>query len=162
MVDGWDISIDNIGDAMRKAKVLDIALQDQVYDKLSKLVPRPSIYDSDFIAANQVRHSINIKCKKLAPILSIAYQQIHSQLIYANCNLIYILSRQIMNCSRHVQRMLSPEQDTSNMNRFDVTFVTLKPNPELIRSLFCGLQIPNDFQRLKKVLMKRLPNWRHL
>lgn len=91
MVDGWDISIDNIGDAMRKAKVLDIALQDQVYDKLSKLVPRPSIYDSDFIAANQVRHSINIKCKKLAPILSIAYQQIHSQLIYANCNFIFIL-----------------------------------------------------------------------
>lgn len=40
---------------MRKAQVLDIALQDQVYDKLSKLAPRPSIYDPDFIAANQVR-----------------------------------------------------------------------------------------------------------
>lgn len=57
VVDGWDICIDNIGDAMRKAQVLDIALQDQVYDKLSKLAPRPSIYDSDFIAANQVGYS---------------------------------------------------------------------------------------------------------
>lgn len=54
VVDGWDISNDNIGDAMRKAKVLDVALQDQVYEKLSKLTPRPSIYDPDFIAANQV------------------------------------------------------------------------------------------------------------
>lgn len=54
MIDGWDICVDNIGDAMRKAKVLDIALQDQVYDKLSRFTPRPSIYDPDFIAANQV------------------------------------------------------------------------------------------------------------
>lgn len=54
VIDGWDICIDNIGDAMRKAKVLDVALQDQVYDKLSKFAPRPSIYDPDFIAANQV------------------------------------------------------------------------------------------------------------
>lgn len=54
VIDGWDICIDNIGDAMRKSKVLDITLQDQVYDKLSQFTPRPSIYDSDFIAANQV------------------------------------------------------------------------------------------------------------
>lgn len=40
---------------MRKSKVLDVGLQDQVYDKLSKLQPRRSIYDPDFIAANQVR-----------------------------------------------------------------------------------------------------------
>lgn len=54
VIDGWDISNDNIGDAMRKAQVLEVGLQDQVYDKLSKLKPRPSIYDPDFIAANQV------------------------------------------------------------------------------------------------------------
>lgn len=54
VIDGWDISIDNIGDAMRKAQVLDVTLQDQVYEKLSTLQPRPSIYDPDFIAANQV------------------------------------------------------------------------------------------------------------
>lgn len=55
MVDGWDISSDNIGEAMRKAQVLELALQDQVYDKLAEMKPRPSIYDPDFIAANQVR-----------------------------------------------------------------------------------------------------------
>lgn len=44
---------------MRKAKVFDVALQDQVYEKLSKLVPRPSIYDPDFIAANQKARARN-------------------------------------------------------------------------------------------------------
>lgn len=61
VIDGWDICGDNIGDAMRNAKVLDIALQDQLYDKLTKLQPRPSIYDSDFIAANQVMQKKKIK-----------------------------------------------------------------------------------------------------
>lgn len=69
MVDGWDICIDNIGDAMRNAKVLDVALQDQVYDKLSKLTPRPSIYDPDYIAANQVSE-IAIKLKLSAFFLN--------------------------------------------------------------------------------------------
>lgn len=54
MIDGWDISIDNIGDAMRKAEVLEVALQDQVYEKLTNFRPRPAVYDPDFIAANQV------------------------------------------------------------------------------------------------------------
>lgn len=54
VIDGWDICGDNVGDAMRKAKVLDVALQDQIYDKLSQLAPRPSVFDADFIAANQV------------------------------------------------------------------------------------------------------------
>lgn len=44
---------------MRKAKVFDIALQDQVYDKLSQMKPRPSIYDPDFIAANQKTRAKN-------------------------------------------------------------------------------------------------------
>lgn len=56
-IDGWDISPLNLGDAMRNAKVLDVTLQDQVYEKLATLVPRPSIYDPDFIAANQVSDS---------------------------------------------------------------------------------------------------------
>lgn len=54
MLDGWDISSDNIGDAMRKSKVLDVSLQDQLYSKLSQFTPRPSVFDPDFIAANQV------------------------------------------------------------------------------------------------------------
>ncbi|XP_058831440.1 inositol-3-phosphate synthase [Topomyia yanbarensis] len=59
VVDGWDISAMNIGDAMSRAKVLDIPLQDQVYKKLSQLKPRPSIYDPDFIAANQADRADN-------------------------------------------------------------------------------------------------------
>lgn len=59
VVDGWDISSMNIGDAMVRAKVLDVPLQDQVYKKLSQLKPRPSIYDPDFIAANQADRADN-------------------------------------------------------------------------------------------------------
>lgn len=44
----------NLGDAMVRAAVLDVGLQDQVYKKMFQLKPRPSIYDRDFIAANQV------------------------------------------------------------------------------------------------------------
>lgn len=54
IVDGWDISSFNLGDAMKRAKVLDVNLQDQLYEKMSKMQPRPSIYDPDFIAANQL------------------------------------------------------------------------------------------------------------
>lgn len=59
-VDGWDISSLNIGDSMKRAKVLDVNLQDQLYAKLSKIVPRPSIYDRDFIAANQADRADNL------------------------------------------------------------------------------------------------------
>ncbi|CAG9807938.1 unnamed protein product [Chironomus riparius] len=59
-VDGWDISSLNIGDSMKRAKVLDINLQDQLYAKLSKIIPRPSIYDPDFIAANQADRADNL------------------------------------------------------------------------------------------------------
>lgn len=53
ILDGWDISSLSIGDAMIRAQVLDVQLQDQVYKQLAQLKPRPSIYDPDFIAANQ-------------------------------------------------------------------------------------------------------------
>lgn len=59
-VDGWDISGYHLGDAMRRAEVLDVALQDQLYDQLSALKPRPSIYDPDFIAANQSERADNL------------------------------------------------------------------------------------------------------
>ncbi|KAL9918522.1 inositol-3-phosphate synthase [Glossina fuscipes fuscipes] len=60
VIDGWDISSMNIGDAMRRAQVLDIELQDQLYNQLNTLKPRPSIYDPDFIAANQSERVDNI------------------------------------------------------------------------------------------------------
>lgn len=54
---------------MERAQVLDVGLQDQVRKALSQLQPRPSIYDPDFIAANQVK--ITISCLKLNPIIPI-------------------------------------------------------------------------------------------
>ncbi|XP_050067163.1 inositol-3-phosphate synthase [Anopheles maculipalpis] len=59
VVDGWDISSMNIGEAMKRAQVLEVGLQDQVYKRLSQMRPRPSIYDPDFIAANQAERADN-------------------------------------------------------------------------------------------------------
>uniref|UniRef100_A0A1L8DYZ6 inositol-3-phosphate synthase n=1 Tax=Nyssomyia neivai TaxID=330878 RepID=A0A1L8DYZ6_9DIPT len=60
VIDGWDISSMNLGEAMQRAKVLDVALQDQVYKQLCLLKPRPAIYDRDFIAANQSERADNV------------------------------------------------------------------------------------------------------
>ncbi|XP_075164862.1 inositol-3-phosphate synthase [Haematobia irritans] len=60
IVDGWDISSMNIGDSMKRAQVLDVELQDQLYADLSAMKPRPSIYDADFIAANQSDRADNL------------------------------------------------------------------------------------------------------
>lgn len=60
IVDGWDISSLNIAEAMQRAQVLDVELQDQLYKDLSALKPRPSIYDPDFIAANQNDRADNL------------------------------------------------------------------------------------------------------
>lgn len=55
VLDGWDISKLNLAESMERAEVLDIGLQDQLRESMAQLKPRPSIYDPDFIAANQVR-----------------------------------------------------------------------------------------------------------
>lgn len=44
VIGGWDISKMNLGDAMRRSRVLDVNLQDQLYDHMKTLVPMPSIY----------------------------------------------------------------------------------------------------------------------
>ena len=53
VVGGWDICSMPLGDAMKKAKVLDIDLQRQVYDEMNQITPLPSVYFPSFIAANQ-------------------------------------------------------------------------------------------------------------
>jgi len=53
VIGGWDISSMNLGDAMRRAKVLDYALQEKLYPLMYDMVPLPSIYFPDFIASNQ-------------------------------------------------------------------------------------------------------------
>lgn len=54
-IDGWDISSVNLAEAVERARVLEPSVQQQVRQYLLKIKPRPSIYDPDFIASNQVR-----------------------------------------------------------------------------------------------------------
>ncbi|KAJ2766166.1 Myo-inositol-1-phosphate synthase, partial [Coemansia nantahalensis] len=59
VIGGWDINAASIGDAMRRAQVLPVDLQRQVYDELHQLKPLPSVYYPDFIAANQEERANN-------------------------------------------------------------------------------------------------------
>jgi len=59
-IDGWDISGMNLGDAMRRSRVLEPTLIDQLHPQMSKMQPRPSIYNPDFIAANQSARADNL------------------------------------------------------------------------------------------------------
>ena len=59
-VDGWDISSMNLADAMERARVFDYSLQKQLRPHLERMVPRPSIYCPDFIAANQSERADNV------------------------------------------------------------------------------------------------------
>lgn len=60
VIGGWDISNMNLADALDRAKVLEPGLIDQVRDEMSKMVPLPSIYYPDFIAANQSERANNL------------------------------------------------------------------------------------------------------
>jgi len=66
VIDGWDISSVNIADAMVRAKVLDYDLQRQLYPMLVSLKPRKSIFNPDFIAANQADRADNVLDGSLA------------------------------------------------------------------------------------------------
>lgn len=52
VLSGWDISKANLADAMARAEVLDYDLQVKLNPYMKNLVPLPSIYYPDFIAAN--------------------------------------------------------------------------------------------------------------
>lgn len=58
VVDGWDISSNNLAESMERAQVLEPALQEQLKPHMQGMKPKPSIYFSDFIAANQVKISV--------------------------------------------------------------------------------------------------------
>jgi len=60
VVGGWDISGMNLADAMERAEVLDWQLQQKVKPYMQGMVPLPSIYYPDFIAANQSDRADNI------------------------------------------------------------------------------------------------------
>jgi len=50
---GWDINKANLKEAAKRARVIDIDLQNRLASKLEKIVPLPGIYDAQFIASNQ-------------------------------------------------------------------------------------------------------------
>jgi len=60
VIDGWDISGMNLGDAMKRAAVFDYDLQRQLYPHLVEIKPRASLYYPDFIAANQSDRADNV------------------------------------------------------------------------------------------------------
>lgn len=55
VVDGWDINTRNLAESMERAQVLEPALQEQLKPHMQEMIPKPSIYFPDFIAANQVK-----------------------------------------------------------------------------------------------------------
>lgn len=60
VISGWDINNYNLADAMERAQVLDYDLQRQLRPYMVDIVPMPSIYDSDFVAANQASRANHI------------------------------------------------------------------------------------------------------
>jgi myo-inositol-1-phosphate synthase len=60
VVGGWDISGMNLADAMDRAKVLEPSLKSLVRKEMASMVPLPSIYYPDFIAANQEARADNV------------------------------------------------------------------------------------------------------
>lgn len=57
---GWDINGMNLGEAMKRSQVLDVELQKQLYPHMEQIVPLPSVYFADFIAANQGERADNV------------------------------------------------------------------------------------------------------
>lgn len=60
VVGGWDISNFNLSQAMDRAGVLEPTLKELVRKEMAAMVPRPSIYYPDFIAANQEERANNL------------------------------------------------------------------------------------------------------
>ncbi|KAK3325807.1 myo-inositol-1-phosphate synthase [Apodospora peruviana] len=60
VVGGWDISSLNLAAAMDRAKVLEPALKTLVRKEMAEMVPLPSVYYPDFIAANQEDRADNV------------------------------------------------------------------------------------------------------
>lgn len=57
---GWDINNMNLADALERARVLDYHLQQKLRPHMEEMVPLPSAYFPDFIAANQEDRANNV------------------------------------------------------------------------------------------------------
>ncbi|KAK4449152.1 myo-inositol-1-phosphate synthase [Podospora aff. communis PSN243] len=60
VIGGWDISKLNLAESMDRAQVLEPTLKAQVRKEMAEMVPLPSIYYPDFIAANQEDRADNL------------------------------------------------------------------------------------------------------
>lgn len=60
VIGGWDISKMPLDQASKRAKVLDVSLQNQLAAYTKSIVPLPSVYYPDFIAINQKDRADNI------------------------------------------------------------------------------------------------------
>ena len=60
VIGGWDISKMNLAQAMDRAQVLEPTLKAAVKKEMATMVPLPSIYYPDFIAANQEDRADNV------------------------------------------------------------------------------------------------------
>ncbi|RNF03140.1 putative inositol-3-phosphate synthase [Trypanosoma rangeli] len=60
VIGGWDCSGLNLADAMRRACVLDLALQDALQKYMKEMRPLPALFDPDFVAANQEERADNV------------------------------------------------------------------------------------------------------
>ncbi|RDA93655.1 hypothetical protein CP533_4861 [Ophiocordyceps camponoti-saundersi (nom. inval.)] len=60
VIGGWDISALDLARAMDRAQVLEPTLKAQVRKEMAAMVPLPSIYYPDFIAANQEDRADNV------------------------------------------------------------------------------------------------------
>ncbi|KAH0476559.1 MAG: uncharacterized protein KVP18_001711 [Porospora cf. gigantea A] len=69
VIGGWDINTMALGDAMRRAEVLNVNLQDQLYDDMQKVSPLKGIYIRDFIAENQVERANHVKEGSLSDLV---------------------------------------------------------------------------------------------
>lgn len=76
VIGGWDISSLPLGDAMRRASVIDIALQDLLYDEMQQMHPLPAIYHPQYIADNQKERADNLLLGTLQQQLDAVRQNI--------------------------------------------------------------------------------------
>ncbi|KAG5509474.1 hypothetical protein JKF63_06784 [Porcisia hertigi] len=60
VIGGWDCNNMNLGEAMRRAGVLDVQVQEALYEKMREMQPLPAIFDIDFVAANQKERANNV------------------------------------------------------------------------------------------------------
>ncbi|KAF0990600.1 hypothetical protein HZS_1366, partial [Henneguya salminicola] len=59
-IDGWDINKADLGECMSRAQVIDINLQELLYPAMKSIVPRPSVYDPDYISSSQMERGDNV------------------------------------------------------------------------------------------------------